>query len=108
MLAILALISFRLLYRHVANSTLHVANAQPNAMFKHVITAVFSVWHMGESALPTMKTPNSYDPAIVIYRQATAFRLQPGDYVNALCNKHAQKAVRVENNFFCAFSSDQA
>ena len=52
---------------------------------------------MGESKLPTMKTPISYGPAIVIYRQATAFRLKPIDYVNALCNKHAQKAAVMKN-----------
>ena len=108
MLAILALISFQLLYRHVANSALDVASAQRWAVSQHVISAVFSVRHMGDSTLPTMKTPNPYGLSFVIYRQATAFRLQPGDYVNALCNKHAQKAVVMKNKYFCAFSSYEA
>ena len=89
-MAILALISFQLLYSYVANGTSHVADAQLRAVFQHLSSAVFQCGQILDIALPTMKNPNSYGLTIVIYRQIAVLLLRPDDCAKCLCNKHAQ------------------
>ncbi|MDN5391576.1 MAG: hypothetical protein L0G04_06815 [Pseudomonas sp.] len=96
-LAILALITFQLLYSHVANGTPHVASAPLRALFEHLFSTVSSVGHMIDFMLPTMKTQNSYCLAIVIYRQVAVLLLRLGDCVNDLCNKRAQIPAWLKN-----------
>ncbi len=108
MLAILALITFQLLYSYVANCPPHVASAQLRAISQHLFSAVFSVWHMVGFVLPTMKTPNSYGSAIVIYRQGVVLLHGPGDCEKGLCNKHAQMLWQMKNKSSSAFLSYEA
>jgi hypothetical protein len=96
-LAILALISFQLLYSYVANGTSHVADAQLRAVFQPLSSAVFQCGQILDFALPTMKDPNSYGVTIVIYRQVAVLLLRPGDCVKGVCNKHAQTPGQMKN-----------